>query len=53
MSMRGRAQQALDYLDNIDQDALRSLKIHQYWAAYVGLIKLRRAVFMSVYIFNV
>lgn len=45
--MRGRAHQALDYLDNLDQDALRSLKIHQYWAAYVGLIKLRRAVLMD------
>jgi anaphase-promoting complex subunit 5 len=45
ISMRGRFDEALDRLDQVDQEALRSLKIYQYWSSYVGLIKARRAVF--------
>lgn len=45
ISMRGRFDEALERLDQVDQESLRSLKIYQFWASYIGLIKLRRAVF--------
>lgn len=45
ISMRGRFEEALDRLDQVDQEALRSLKIYQYWSSYVGVIKLRRAIY--------
>ncbi|KAI5821094.1 anaphase-promoting complex subunit 5-domain-containing protein [Pyronema omphalodes] len=47
ISMRGRFDEALDRLEQADPEALRSLKIYQYWASYIGLIKLRRAVFRN------
>lgn len=46
LSMTGRTKEALENLDNVSQDHLRSLKVYQYWAAYHGLIKLRRAIYM-------
>jgi len=49
ISMRGRFDEALDQLDQVDQEALRSLKIYQYWASYIGLIKLRRAVYRCAF----
>lgn len=47
LSMRGRFIEALELLEQVDHEALRSLKIYQYWAAYIGIIKLRRAVYRS------
>jgi len=48
LSMRGRFDEAFARLDRIPHQYLRSLKINQYWTAYSGLIKLRRAVFRYV-----
>lgn len=45
LSTRGRFHDALNLLDLVDPDVLRSQKSHQCWVTYVGMIKLRRAVF--------
>ncbi|KAI5777394.1 anaphase-promoting complex subunit 5-domain-containing protein [Geopyxis carbonaria] len=47
LSIRGRHDDALEKLDQVGQQDLRSLKIYQYWAAYIGVIKLRRAVYRN------
>lgn len=45
MSLRGKADEALERLDQVDQECLRTLKVYQYWATYVGLLKLRQAMY--------
>lgn len=45
MSMKGRFDDAIDRLDQVDQDCLRTLKVYQYWATYVGLLKLKQAIY--------
>lgn len=45
MSMRGRFDEALERLDGVEQECLRTLKVYQYWATYVGLLKLRSAIY--------
>lgn len=45
MSMRGRFDEALERLDSVEQECLRTLKVYQYWATYVGLLKLRSAIY--------
>ncbi|KAL7267537.1 APC5 protein [Rhizina undulata] len=45
MSMRGKFDEALERLELVEQDSLRSLKVYQYWATYIGLLKLRRAIY--------
>jgi anaphase-promoting complex subunit 5 len=45
MSLRGKTDEALERLDQVDQECLRTLKVYQYWATYVGLLKLRQAMY--------
>ncbi|PWW73845.1 hypothetical protein C7212DRAFT_300781 [Tuber magnatum] len=45
MSLRGKTDEALERLDQVDQECLRALKVYQYWATYVGLLKLRQAMY--------
>lgn len=47
--MRGRFDEALEILEEVDQEALRTLNVYQYWSTYIGLLKLRRAIHRSVY----
>lgn len=42
IAQRGRFDDALDRLDNIDKESLRTLRFYQYWAMYGGLIRLKR-----------
>jgi len=46
--MRGRFDEALERLEDVDQEPLRTLKVYQYWSTYIGLLKLRRAIHRSV-----
>lgn len=48
--MRGRFDDALDSLDQVDQECLRTLKVYQYWATYVGLLKLKSAIYKYVHL---
>lgn len=43
--MRGRFDEAFERLDEVEATSLRTLKVSQYWAAYIGLIKLQQAVY--------
>ncbi|KAF8476143.1 anaphase-promoting complex subunit 5-domain-containing protein [Kalaharituber pfeilii] len=45
ISMRGRFDEAFERLEEVDQESLRTLKVYQYWATYIGLLKLRRAIY--------
>ncbi|SLM38451.1 Tetratricopeptide-like helical domain [Lasallia pustulata] len=42
LSQRGRYDEAIARMDEIDRDTLRILKHHQYWTVYSGLLKLQR-----------
>lgn len=44
LCVRGRYDEALESIENIDQESIRSIKVYQYWANYVGLLKLKKAV---------
>ena len=46
--MRGRFDEALEKLEEVDQEALRRLNVYQYWSTYIGLLKVRRAIHRSV-----
>lgn len=46
ISMRGRFDEALDQLEQVDQESLQTLRIYQYWATYIGLLKLKRAIYL-------
>ncbi|KAF3917308.1 hypothetical protein AA313_de0209030 [Arthrobotrys entomopaga] len=45
IAQKGRFEEALDKLENIDAESLRTLKYYQYWATYGGLIRLKRELF--------
>ncbi|KAF3930182.1 hypothetical protein ABW20_dc0100928 [Dactylellina cionopaga] len=45
IAQKGRFEEALDKLENIDAECLRTLKYYQYWASYGGLIRLKRELF--------
>ncbi|KAF3284434.1 anaphase promoting complex subunit 5 [Orbilia oligospora] len=45
IAQKGRFEEALERLENIDVESLRTLKYYQYWATYGGLIRLRRELF--------
>lgn len=49
MALRGKSDEALERLDQVDQECLRTLKVYQYWATYVGLLKLRQAIYRYVF----
>ncbi|KAL8826784.1 MAG: hypothetical protein Q9191_003583 [Dirinaria sp. TL-2023a] len=40
--MRGRYEEALARMEDLDQETIRTLKHHQYWTASMGLLKLQR-----------
>src|SRR5690606_30090106 len=44
MAATGRIDEALTRIEQLDSSLLRSLKVYQYWASYLGLLKLRRAI---------
>ena len=46
--MRGRFDEALEKLEEVDQESLRTLNVYQYWSTYIGLLRLRRAIHRSV-----
>ena len=44
---RGRYDEAMSMLEDIDPETLRTLKFHQYWTISFGMIKLQRALHRS------
>ncbi|MCJ1260973.1 Anaphase-promoting complex subunit 5 [Lobaria immixta] len=42
LAQRGRYYEALDRMNEVDQESLRTLKYYQYWTAYLGMLKLQR-----------
>lgn len=42
LAMRGRYEEALARMEDLDQETIRTLKHHQYWIASMGLLKLQR-----------
>ena len=40
MVQRGRFDDAMARMDEVDVDSLRTLKLYQYWATFSGLLKL-------------
>ncbi|KAF3941436.1 hypothetical protein ABW19_dt0208121 [Dactylella cylindrospora] len=49
IAQKGRFDEALDRLENMDAESLRTLKYYQHWATYGGLIRLRRELFRGDY----
>lgn len=52
LAQRGRYEDALTRMEEIDKETLRTLKYSQYWTSNLGLIKLRRHLhrFVSPYL---
>jgi len=48
LSQKGRFDEALEKMDQVDPENLRTLRIYQYWATYLALIKLTRAIYRYV-----
>lgn len=42
LSQKGRHEDALARMDEIDEETLRNVRYLQYWTAHIGLLKLRR-----------
>ncbi|KAI9813158.1 MAG: anaphase promoting complex subunit 5 [Thelocarpon impressellum] len=44
LAHEGRFDEAFAMMEDVDAEILRLLKMHQYWATFTGLLKLRRAL---------
>ncbi|KAL8722249.1 MAG: hypothetical protein Q9225_001236 [Loekoesia sp. 1 TL-2023] len=45
LARRGRYDEALSRMDNVDSETLRALKLQQYWITNLGILKLRRHLY--------
>ena len=45
MAQRGRFNEALERMEEADAESLRTLRIQQYWATILGMLKLRRELY--------
>ena len=42
MAQKGRYEDAMSRMDEVDSSSLRILKNYQYWTMFAGLLKLKR-----------
>ena len=42
LALKGRYEDALTRMDDVDQKSLRTLKYYHYWTTRMGLLKLQR-----------
>ncbi|KAL8691630.1 MAG: hypothetical protein Q9218_003185 [Villophora microphyllina] len=45
LARKGRYEEALCRMDEVDPEALRTLKYQQYWTTFLGLLKIRRHLY--------
>lgn len=48
LTQKGRYREALERINQIDPEKLRSLKANQQWIFFCGLLQLRRQIFRQV-----